>query len=116
MKYIRHNGAWVPITAFARRAPVFPAIISDHMDALVHPATGQQMDSKSQFRRVTKERGYVELGNDAPTTQKPYEADPTIIKDVAQAYQMVEQGYRPPPVESVPELDGIDIRQYNEVQ
>lgn len=115
MKYIRYNGEWVPETAFVRRAPVFPSIIRDHMDVLVHPATGQKMDSKSAFRRVTKERGYVELGNDAPTTPKPYEPDPTLINDVAQAYQMVEQGYHPPPPEKVANLDGITIRQYNEV-
>jgi len=39
-------------------------VISDTMDALIHPCTGKLMDSKSQFRRVTKAKGGVEVGNE----------------------------------------------------
>ena len=39
-------------------------VISDTMDALVHPCTGKLMDSKSEFRKVTKAKGGVEVGNE----------------------------------------------------
>lgn len=37
------------------------AIHQDSMDATWHPATGQYFESKSAFRRTTKEKGYVEI-------------------------------------------------------
>lgn len=39
-------------------------VISDTMDAMVHPATGKLMDSKSQFRAMTRAAGCVEVGNE----------------------------------------------------
>jgi len=39
-------------------------VISDTMDALRHPITGKHMDSKSQFRGVTRAHGCVEVGNE----------------------------------------------------
>jgi hypothetical protein len=39
-------------------------VISDTMDALIHPCTGKLMDSKSEFRKVTKSKGGVEVGNE----------------------------------------------------
>lgn len=33
----------------------------DSMDATWHPATGQYFESKSAFRKTTKERGFVEI-------------------------------------------------------
>jgi hypothetical protein len=84
----------------ACRVPrLFPSIISDNMDALLHPATGVTTDSKAAFRRMTRERGYEEIGNEVdahvagaqPRTQAITDAD------IAQAYEMVEQGYVPPP-------------------
>ncbi len=40
-------------------------VISDTMgSALRHPITGKLMDSKSQFRAVTRAHGCVEVGND----------------------------------------------------
>ena len=39
-------------------------VISDTMDALVHPCTGKLMDSKSEFRKITKAKGGVEVGNE----------------------------------------------------
>lgn len=39
-------------------------VISDTMDPLVHPATGKLMDSKSQFRAITRAAGCIEVGNE----------------------------------------------------
>jgi hypothetical protein len=40
------------------------AIHQDTINPTWHPATGQTFDSKSAFRRVTKEKGYVEIDDD----------------------------------------------------
>jgi hypothetical protein len=79
---------------------LFPAIIRDHMDPLLHPCTGELMDSKGAFRAVTKANGLVEYGNDVPAP-KPREFDHRDLKqDIAQAIEMHEQGYQAPPVET----------------
>jgi hypothetical protein len=39
-------------------------VISDTMEALIHPCTGNLMDSKSEFRKITKAKGGVEVGNE----------------------------------------------------
>ena len=41
-----------------------PYIIDDSMGETWHPANDQYYDSKSAFRRVTKEHGFIEKGND----------------------------------------------------
>jgi hypothetical protein len=98
-RYIWHNDQWVPRSAFARRPNVGPYIITDTMQPALHPVTGQTFDSKSAFRAVTKEHGLVELGNDAPLSLAAPE-QPSVKQDVIEAYQMVEQGYTPPPLET----------------
>lgn len=45
-------------------------VIPDSMDALWHPVTGEYIDSKSKFRRITKNSGCEELGNDRPAVEK----------------------------------------------
>ena len=105
-KYVWHNGAWVRAIRVSR-PPLFPGIITDTMTPAMHPATGQMMDSKSAFRRVTKAHGLVELGNDAPTTAPPVEPD-GVKEDVVEAIQMLNQGYTPEPVAQAE----ADIRHY----
>ena len=46
-----------------------PAIHQDTIDPLQHPATGEYFDSKSAFRRVTKEKGYTEIDCDRTWSQ-----------------------------------------------
>lgn len=41
-----------------------PSVISDYLPDLRHPSTGKVMDSKSQFRAVTRANGCVEVGNE----------------------------------------------------
>lgn len=97
MKFIWHNGRWVEAVR-APRPAMFPAIIRDTMDALLHPATGQMIDSKAEFRRVTRERGYEEIGNEveAHMAPRPMVRAGDIEADIAQAYDMVEQGHTTP--------------------
>ena len=45
-----------------------PMVRTDHMDMLWHPATGLYSDSKAAFRRMTRESGCIEVGDEAPTT------------------------------------------------
>ena len=100
-RYIWHNDQWVPAVRVSRPS-VFPSIIRDGMDALLHPATGVVTDSKAEFRRMTRERGYEEIGNEVEAHLAPREPvrDANLKADIAQAWEMVEQGYRPDPVET----------------
>lgn len=101
-KYIWHNGEFVDVTDWKRPPSVFPAIHRDGMDAAIHPATGETLDSKSRFREVTKAHGLVEVGNDWRNSHNPAkELAASRKKDIAEAWQKVEQGYQAPPVESV---------------
>lgn len=81
-------------------------VISDELGSqLEHHgySDGRRTDSKSVFRRWTKEAGLVEKGNDrerAPRRQG--EEVKSVVRDVATAVQMLKAGYRP------------QIRQYEE--
>ena len=108
MKYVWHDGAWRE----AFRPPPQPRIhiIRDGMEPLRHMATGEVMDSKSAYSKKTRELGYEEYGNDAPMPVKPVWNDPTRKADIAQAVQMVSQGYQAPRAETPKELQGIETR------
>jgi hypothetical protein len=99
--YVWNGQTFVDVTGWKRPAPRFPAIHRDTMTEAVHPATGQMLDSKSRFREITKAHGLVEVGNDTQNYQKaPVAVDASRKKDIADAIQMLEQGYTPPPDES----------------
>lgn len=74
-------------------------VISDDLGAqLEHHgySDGRRTDSKSTFRRWTREAGLVEKGNDRDRRPRNQGADlKEVIRDVAQATQMVKAGYRP---------------------
>lgn len=68
-------------------------VIRDNIDDLWHPSNGNYYDSKAKFREVTKANGGIEVGTEL---QKDIRYDTTVSDaDVAKAYQMVEQGYKP---------------------
>ena len=54
----------VPVDYVGAQIPKSPTVIQDSMDATMHPATGKMMDSKSEFRKVTRAAGCVEIGNE----------------------------------------------------
>lgn len=62
-------------------------VISDTMkEAAAHPCTGVMMDSKAQFRRVTRENGCVEIGTEKMPGQ-PYEVPHgEIARELARHY------------------------------
>lgn len=73
----------------------------DTMDALWHPHDGRMYESKSEFRAITKASGGEEVGNDTQTDNRKVD---TVTKDeVAQAIQMVNQGYKPSITETASE-------------
>jgi hypothetical protein len=106
-KYVWHDGSWVRAVRVSRPS-VFPGIIRDSMDAVLHPADGKHYDSKSQFRRVTAEHGLIELGNDAPIGRPDYQPE-GVKDDIIQSIKMLEEGYVPPPVETVDSLEGAPV-------
>jgi hypothetical protein len=96
--YVFRNGRMVRKD---RALPVSagPMVQSDYLgDQLEHHgySDGRRTDSKSTFRRWTKEAGLVEKGNDRERTERRLGDDrKQIIRDVALATEMVKNGYRP---------------------
>lgn len=108
MKYIRHNGEWVPASLFVRPPSVAPMIIRDTMDPVVNMADGRTYDSKSRFRETTRAHGLIEVGNErvVPQRAKMPKAGP----DIARAWEMVEQGCHVAPLEKVNSGDFADVQ------
>jgi len=96
--YVMRNGKLVRKVSSmpSRKAPM---VQSDYLgDALEHHgySDGRRTDSKSTFRRWTKEAGLVEKGNDRERTERRQGDDhKQMIRDVALATEMVKNGYRP---------------------
>lgn len=92
--YVLRNGKLVEKSRAPPKSGAF--VVSDYLGAqLEHHgySDGRRTDSKSTFRRWTKEAGLVEKGNDR---EKPRPLrEPDIRRDVAQALEMVKNGYRP---------------------
>jgi hypothetical protein len=110
-KFVWDGRTFVDVTGWKRPPSRFPAIHRDTSEPMVHPATGEVFDSKSRFREVTKAHGLVEVGTDNLTNLNPRRADvQSRKKDIAQAIEMVEQGYQSPPVESLSDADWAGTR------
>lgn len=63
-----------------------PMIQSDTMEPLMHHGIGKILDSKSAFRKKTKELGLVEYGNETPKPPKLKKlSKEERKKDIAQA-------------------------------
>lgn len=69
-----------------------PAIHQDTIDPLRHPATGEVFESKSAFRRVTKQKGYVEIGDDK-TWNSIGEYRPAKLEGLREDLEEVKQWY-----------------------
>ena len=69
-------------------------VISDGISDTWHPGNGKTYDSKSQFRRATKALGMVELGNEKQTDRRDFSSG-DLKRDIGEAIQKVNQGYRP---------------------
>lgn len=70
--YVMRNGRLVPKeTAVPRQEAKRVYVQSDAMPPLKHMATGQIIDSKSEFRRQTKAAGCIEVGNDPEIMRPP---------------------------------------------
>lgn len=63
--WVYRGGKLVPKHKAAPRGFGFVrGVISDYLPDLIHPQTGKRMDSKSEFRKVTRAKGGVEVGNE----------------------------------------------------
>lgn len=96
--YVMRNGRLVR-KDLARPLSAGPMVQSDYLgDMLEHHgySDGRRTDSKSTFRRWTKEAGLVEKGNDRQRTERRLgDERREVIRDVALATEMVKNGYRP---------------------
>lgn len=97
-RYVWRDGRWVDRAELAPRGSQggihqAPAVIRDGLNDLRHPATGEIVDSKARFRRITRDSGCEEVG----TSEMKPGAPPRISAndDVGRAIRMVKEGYRP---------------------
>lgn len=67
-------------------------VITDTMAPLMHHAIGKPVDSKSRFRRITRDHGYEEVGNEDVKVSKPETPDQVYRDNVERAMAEVEQG------------------------
>jgi len=63
-------------------------VISDVMPTMRHPITGKLMDSKSEFRKVTRAHGCVEVGNESWPDRRPTE-NPSAQRDIVRAVEQL---------------------------
>jgi hypothetical protein len=67
--FCRDTQKMVPVEEYyakhQRATSSAPYVIQDSMDAAAHPCTGKMMDSKSEFRKVTRAHGCTEMGNES---------------------------------------------------
>lgn len=92
---VMRNGRLVSKHKAAPRSATY--IASDDLGSdLEHHgySDGRSTSSKSEFRRWTKEAGLTEKGNDREAPRR-MDSAADMRRDVAQATQMVLQGYKP---------------------
>lgn len=76
MRFRFHDGRLIPahlIPHDARSRSELPApmVLRDSMDAAINPATGLLYESKSAFRKATRQAGCYEVGNDEVSQAQP---------------------------------------------
>lgn len=83
--YVIRNGKLVDKSvAGPRHQGRVNGVITDTMGAMRHPITGKLMDSKSQFRAVTRAHGCVEVGNEVQKDTRRFDM-PALKGDIARA-------------------------------
>lgn len=95
--YVMRAGKLVEKSKAAPKDAAF--VISDDLgQQLEHHgySDGRRTDSKATFRRWTRDAGLVEKGNDRNFTARRFGDNRSeVTRDVAQAVNMLKNGYRP---------------------
>lgn len=81
--YVLRDGKLVPKSQAAPRN-AGPYVQSDYLPDLRHPVTGKPMDSKSQFRAMTRAAGCVEVGNEVQRDTRRVDM-PNLRADISRA-------------------------------
>jgi hypothetical protein len=72
-------------------------IITDEIEPLEHPCTGEMITSKSRFRDITKAHGCEEVGTEKRWTgpwKRPGVSEEAIARDVREAYERCDAASR----------------------
>ncbi len=72
-RWVWRDGKMIEVDPDWRPKPRAFFVHTDAIAPIQHPITGQLMDSKSAFRQVTKDHGYIEVGNERPKFKDPVE-------------------------------------------
>lgn len=82
--YVIRDGKLVDKATAVPLAGCVGGVISDTMPGMRHPITQKMMDSKSQFRAVTRAHGCVEVGNDVQRDTRRMDM-PNLKGDIARS-------------------------------
>lgn len=82
---LKPDGTWESFEVKDYEPEVRGYVIEDSMDAIVHPADGRVYDSKSEFRRVTRQHGCVEVGNETQSDRRTRDI-PGLKEDLLRAW------------------------------
>jgi hypothetical protein len=63
------------------------SVIQDSMNSTWHPITGEMIDSKSKFRKITKSHGCIEVGNEEQKQRPPETKDSDYTEAIIKAYE-----------------------------
>ena len=95
---VEKGGPLDVLPSLARSGLPCPQVISDGMDPVQHPCTGEYFASKRAFRQVTRAHGCVEVGND-PSRLKPFTRPKpdrkAIRQSIDKAVAQYQSGVRP---------------------
>ena len=83
----------VPVEEYKRPADLH-YVIDDTMGETWHPLNGQHYESKSEFRKVTKMLGGVEVGNEKQKAQDNFKVKGNLKQDIREAYYQLKEGNR----------------------
>lgn len=79
--------SFVPVGKDAAARKHFHSVIQDSMNPTWHPANGKIIDSKAKFRRITKDAGCIEIGNEEQKQRPPQSTDADYEKAIIKAYE-----------------------------
>lgn len=85
--YIWRDGKMVEINNQPRTESKAPYVISDTMDAAVHPCNGLWYESKSSFRKTTRAHGCTEVGNEVQKDRRQLGEVPGLRKEIVDSFR-----------------------------
>lgn len=90
------KGDWVPSEKYHAKRHAARLQVMGDIEPYRSVVTGEVVGGRRQHREHLKQHDLVEVGNEK-IKPKPYTPAAPAANDIAEAFNMVRSGYRPPP-------------------